>query len=33
MEGEGGCVVEEAIVRDLGGYCVGAGWEKEGVDL
>ena len=31
MEGNGGCVVEEAIVRDLGGYGVGAGWEEEGV--
>lgn len=31
MEGDGGCVAEEAIVRDLSGYGVGAGWEEEGV--
>lgn len=31
MVGNGGCVVEETIVRDLGGYGVGAGWEEEGV--
>ena len=33
MEGDGGGVVEVAVVGDLGCYCVGAGWEDVGVDL